>query len=110
MWLTDLEPKFYGMPEGDSWQEVPYIADARGVHFRCPKCYVENGGPVGTHAIVCWSPAVPLTVPPGPGRWEIHGTGFRDLTLRNPAKSDSVALTDEGGCQAHFFVRDGQIL
>ena len=110
MWLTDLDPQFYGRPIGNVWPRVPYIADAVGVQFLCPLCYVENGGPVGTHAVMCWSPDVPLTVKPGPGRWEIHGTGFVDLTLRNPARSDSIALTDEGGCKAHFFVRDGRIL
>ena len=109
MLLIDLEPKFYGMPDGDLWPNVERIEDARGVQFLCPVCYAANGGPVGTHGIVCWSPAVPLSVPPGPGRWELLGTGFDDLTLRNPARSDSVALTGKGGCHAHFFVRGGRI-
>ncbi len=36
----------------------------------------------------------------------MHGTGIADLTL--VAGSSSVAL--QGGCKAHFFVRDGAIV
>jgi hypothetical protein len=43
---------------------------------------------------------------PTPGRWDFQGTGLQDLTL--VAGSSSVLLT--GGCRAHFFVRDGEIV
>jgi hypothetical protein len=81
------------------------IADADGVYFLCPKCFAENGGPIGTHSVICWRPRMPAEVLPGPGRWEFVGTGLGDLTLR--AGSSSVAL--RGGCAAHFFVEQGAI-
>ena len=46
MWLTDLEPQFYGRI-GKVWPKVPYIADAVGVQFLCPKCYARTAGRSG---------------------------------------------------------------
>lgn len=78
------------------------IEQADGVMFLCPKCYEKNGGPAGTHRIVCNRPRVPLRpgVYVGPGRWEFSGTGIDDLVLT--ASSSSVKLS--GGCAWHGFV------
>jgi len=73
--------------------------------FACPKCFESNKGLVGTHRVLCWRPRVAQTESPRPGRWEFEGTGYDDLTL--VAGSSSIAL--QGGCNAHFFVRDGKI-
>jgi hypothetical protein len=82
------------------------IADAQGVWFLCPKCFLENGSQAeGVHSVLCWTPGVPPSLSPGPGRWEILGTGIDDLTLR--ASSSSVQITS--GCMAHFFVTDGDV-
>ncbi len=119
---TDTWQRIVGPPE--TWHErgepledvtgprdhhvyVDTLAEAQGVTFLCPKCFLANGGPKGTHSIVCWAPVVPQTVDPKPGRWELVGTGFADLTLR--AGSSSVLLTDAAGCRAHFFVTNGEI-
>lgn len=83
------------------------LVSAEGVIFLCPKCHATNGGPVGTHSVICWRPCVPQTEDPKPGRWEFEGTGLADLTL--VAGSSSVLLTGEG-CHAHFFVRAGEIV
>ena len=97
----------------DGYQQqarVESIKQAQGVRFLCPKCYEANGGPVGTHAVICWSPAVPDRFDPKPGRWVLLGTGFDDLTLGPPpGRSASVLLTSRGGCQAHFFVENGAV-
>lgn len=80
---------------------------ADAVMFLCPKCFTENGGPVRTHRVICNRPRVPL-IPEkyvGPGRWEFQGTGIDDLTL--VAGSSSILL--QGGCGAHFFIRNGGI-
>ena len=73
--------------------------------FLCPRCFQTNQGPVGTHRVICWRPHVPQSFFPVPGRWEMEGSGLSDLTL--VAGSSSVLL--RGGCDAHFFVRGGEI-
>ena len=111
--LTDLEPQFVrswvasaspGWKRG--WTEVDSIWKADGVHFLCPTCFAQNGGPVGTHLILCWTPEAPKDMPPGPGSWSMSGTGYNDLTLS--ASSSSICIPT--GCKAHFFVRDGEIV
>lgn len=106
MKLTDLEPEWvvfekqkYGVDRRDNLQ------DAQGIMFLCPKCFDANGGPVGTHAVICWfkGRGVPDTEPPKPGRWEVSGIGFGNLTLK-----PSVHLSGEGGCQWHGFITNGE--
>ncbi len=84
---------------------VATLAEAEGIFFLCPVCFKANGGPVGTHGIICWTPKVPPDAQPGPGRWELVGSSFEDLSLR--AGSSSIKLT--GGCEAHFHVTNGNI-
>jgi len=91
--------------EHEYWIPAETFTEADGVGFLCPVCFEENGGPVGTHAVICWRPHVPSHVDPKPGRWEFAGTTLDDLTL--VAGSSSVLL--RGGCGAHFFVRSGRI-
>ncbi len=108
--LTDLEPRFLRYEcraDGVHHVEVDSIAEAQGLMFLCPKCYVANGGCVGTHRIICWSRSrgVPDDAKPGPGRWDLVGTGFDDLSLL--AGSSSVQLL--GGCNWHGFVTGGEV-
>ena len=106
MKLADLDAKFLKRDDSHHFRFVDALAEADGIEFLCPKCFKENGGPVGTHAVICWSPSVPQDTLPTPGRWEMRGSGLADLTL--VAGSSSVLL--QGGCNAHFFVRDGVIV
>lgn len=109
MRLSELKPKFKRIEQRDGHtyfvSEGVTIENADGICFLCPKCFVEKGGPVGTHRIICWRPRIPLSESPGPGRWEFQGTSIDDLTL--VAGSSSIKL--EGGCQAHFFIQKGEI-
>lgn len=106
MKLIELEPTFLVIEEpGKIYQMVDEIAGADGVQFLCPKCFAENGGPVGTHSVLCWAPHVPQTESPKPGRWELVGTGYADLTLR--AGSSSILLTS--GCKWHGLVTNGEV-
>jgi len=90
------------------WQ-VPTenIAEADGVAFMCPKCFLANGGSVGTHWVLCWRPRVPADVAPKPGRWEFVGTMLDDLTLT--AGSSSILLSGPG-CGAHFWIERGAVV
>lgn len=105
MKLTDLEPKFLKLVSNRSFQTVNEIA-SDGLLFLCPKCFIENNGPVGTHSIICWAPHIPLSPElTGPGRWAMQGTSYEDLSL--VAGSSSILL--QGGCNAHFFIERGSI-
>ena len=112
MRLLDLQPQFLSYREENDGQRRVFhrwevtIGEAHGVMFKCPRCWRDNGGPVGTHSIVCWSPSVPDNATPGPGRWTMMGTGLGDLSL--VAGSSSVQL--HGGCRWHGFVRNGEVI
>lgn len=85
--------------------------EANGLLFLCPKCFVANGGPIGTHSVICWFAGVPQTIDPKPGRWMPVGTSIDDLSFvpwNDGVKqySRSVALTG-GGCAWHGFVTNG---
>lgn len=78
------------------------LAVADGIRFLCPKCFKDNGGADGTHAIV-----VPFA-----GRalhergWQVSGTKFSDLTLR-----PSISIyTEKGGCGFHGYITNGEVI
>lgn len=106
MKLTDLEPQFLKRDDDTHFHCVDSIADADGVEFVCPKCFTANGNQrPGVHSVICWSPSVPQTTSPTPGRWNLVGTGFSDLSL--VAGSSSIQLTS--GCMWHGFVANGDV-
>jgi len=109
MRLIDLEPQFVrfetriekwtrvlGDPAtwkpGDPTEEVEgprvyhvyvdTLAEAQGVRFLCPGCFAKNNGPVGTHCCIVWfaGRGVPDDADPKPGRWQVSGTGYHDLS------------------------------
>jgi hypothetical protein len=106
--LTELEPRLLKITEDPAvWRyEGVSFADADGLEFLCPKCWLENKGPIGTHAVICWKPHVPQTIAPIPGRWAHQGTGLEDVTL--VAGSSSIQLI--GGCNWHGYVRNGNVV
>lgn len=115
MKLIELDPQFLRYEEredGTYFVNVLTIAEAQGIRFLCPKCFVANGGPVGTHGVICWSRSagVPEKARPGPGRWAMRGTGPADLTLDAdpPGTQRSVLLTG-AGCGWHGFVTNGEV-
>lgn len=92
--LTDLEATFMKITEtGRSYREGVTLEEAQGVRFLCPVCFEANGGPTGTHSVLCWfrGRGVPADEAPEPGRWAVMGTGLEDLSLR-----PSIHL--RGGC------------
>jgi hypothetical protein len=125
MKLTELEPEWvnyagthshrrfsdthshvdYG--EGQDWANPPWssedIAKAQGIMFLCPTCFKKNNGPVGTESVLCWfkDRGVPDDELPGPGRWQVSGSSFDDLSL-----SPSVNVDHE---HWHGWVQNGEI-
>jgi hypothetical protein len=107
MTLLELEAEFLKWIDDSSFRRIESIAEADGIIFVCPKCFAANGNKrPGVHSVICWSPSVPQTTRPVPGRWNLVGTSLNDLSL--VAGSSSVLLTGPG-CGAHFFVRNGRI-
>jgi hypothetical protein len=106
MRLNDLAPQFLRherRPDGSVHHvHVSMLAAAQIVMFLCPVCWTQNGGPVGGHAVICWSRSRGATedAAPGPGRWALRGTGVDDLTLDGDATGGggerSVPLTGPG--------------
>lgn len=103
--LVDLKPTFLKRVDDQIFVEGVSFADADGLMFLCPKCFVEGGRVSrGVHSVICWKPHVPQTTSPIPGRWNMQGTGLHDLTL--VAGSSSIALQGEG-CKWHGFLQNG---
>jgi hypothetical protein len=106
MKLTELDPHFLKIIDDHTYHRIDVsITDADGICFLCPKCFIANNGSIGTHSVICWQPHVVQTMRPGPGRWKFLGNGYDDLSL--VAVSSSIKLT--GGCEAHFFIVNGEI-
>lgn len=107
MKLTELEPRFLKWIDDTHFSNVDKIDEADGIFFCCPLCMKNtNMHRPGVHGVICWEPNVPQTTSPTPGRWNMSGTGYGDLTLT--AGSSSILLTGEG-CKAHFFITNGEI-
>jgi hypothetical protein len=108
--LTELEPEwvaeFNPATRGHRRDESLTIATAQGIIFACPKCFIRNGGLVGTHSILVWfrDRGVPDEADPGPGRWTVSGTGFDDLTL-----DPSIDMTRNQPDEWHGWVQNGQV-
>ncbi len=106
MRLTELEPQFYRhelRPQDGRVVEynipVTELAFAQGLGFICPACKDTNG-----HYMKCWfsGRGVPDAVTPAPGRWEVSGTGYHDLSL-----SPSILII--GGCGWHGYITNGEV-
>lgn len=113
MRLIELEPEWLTLvPDKPGYRQRGVSMDeAQGIIFLCPKCFAANGGPVGTHSVICWSRSrgVPDHETPGPGRWTFAGTSFEDLTLNGdpPGNARSVLLT--AGCRWHGLITNGEV-
>lgn len=105
--LRELEAEFVKDTDGGkALTPVQTLAEADGVMYLCPKCFVANKGPVGTHRVLNWfEDKVPDDRRPT-GRWKPSGTGLDDLTFVPGKKSCSVRVTT--GCLWHGFVTKGK--
>jgi|SRR5581483_523604 len=109
MKLIDLEPRLFRLADinGDSasLERVDSLAEAQGIRFVCPKCFVSNNGPIGTHYIICLfrDKGIPNNIMQTIARWFVSGKDFSDLTL-----TPSILLPDN--CMWHGFITNGMIL
>lgn len=91
---------------------VDTLAEAQGIFMLCPRCLKDKGTNIGVHSILMWRAncGVPEEQTPGPGRWAFSGSGLDDLTLAGVnGHSDSIFI-GPGGCEAHFYIRQGQVV
>lgn len=106
-----LDAEFLVIVELGTFRRQSEKAGAHGVKFLCPKCYATNGGPVGTHSVICWSRSAgtPEEMQPKPGRWKMQGSGIHDLTLDGdqPGGGGARSIQLLGGCNWHGFIDDG---
>lgn len=88
---------------------VATLAEAQGIHFLCPACFLKNQGSVGTHW--CEISFANRNVPAEEGshnqegqpvRWAVSGSSMVDLTT-----TPSIQL--QGGCNWHGFITHGEI-
>jgi hypothetical protein len=105
MRFRDLDAVLLAIETPTTYRHVDRVADADGVRFLCPKCHAANGGPVGTHSVLCWFVGVDPALDPKPGRWIPSGTTIDDFSFVGPG-AESVLLTGPG-CGWHGFVRAG---
>lgn len=103
MRLDDLAPAFIKY-ENNSIYPADNIWEATGIEFMCPICYLNDDK---EHSIICWDSSIPQYVLPNPGRWDLEGNDFEDLSLIGNTTS-SVRLM--GGCRAHFLIKDGNVI
>lgn len=111
------DPLFY--KPGDPTEEVTgpqvwtipveTLADAQGIWFLCPACFVKNGGAVGTHSVDVTFADRGATDDQGshnregrPVRWRVSGIDFASLTLQ-----PSIDLTP--ACTWHGFITNGEV-
>lgn len=105
--LTELEPQFMQRNDDTHFTYVDSISEADGIIFLCPLCFENNNkSNIGVHMIICWNLSVPQTTEPTPGRWNLIGTGYKDLSLQ--ADSSSILLTGDG-CKWHGFITNGEV-
>lgn len=126
--LRDLNPRFlrcdvgiadelHGQPgpEGEiQWggfpvdvlTQVPTLADADGIQFLCPLCFLKNEGVVGTHRVAVYfqgrgaPPHIGKNSEGQTARWEVMGNDFLDLTL-------SPSIHIKSGCGWHGWIEHG---
>lgn len=104
--LLELEPQFMRVTEPKKrYANVDDLASAQGLLLLCPACFTKNGDSnIGVHSVLVWfrDRGVPDDEEPLPGRWEVSGTGYADLTLK-----PSVHVTK--GCMWHGFITAGEV-
>ena len=111
MKLAALEPCWVKTAPRGAIQHLESAEGAEGIRFLCPDCFSKNGGPEGTHMVLCWSRSrgAPDDALPGPGRWIIAGESFESLSFAAEPGTDKRSVQLIGGCSAHFNITNGEV-
>lgn len=101
--LRDLNAQFMRVTD-TGLEPVQTLAEADYVVFDCPKC--------GNHTEAIPFPHVPKSKY-SQARWKPSGTGIDDLTFvpytdEKGVYHGSTSVLHPEGCQAHFYVRNGE--
>lgn len=115
MRLTELEPQFmrYETSDHEYLREVDSLAEAQGVQFLCPSCFVRNNGNIGTHYIEVTFADRGVLDNQGshnregrPSRWIVSGTGYSDLTTLPSILIDEAKPACDGW---HGHITNGEV-
>ena len=96
--------------ESEHWvfEHVNTLAEAHGISFLCPKDYVKNGGPKGTHSVYVFFTGSPYAGHNSAGeevRWNVAGgTSLDDLQLTPSILLQDENLPEGDRCGWHGFV------
>jgi hypothetical protein len=105
--LSHLQASFVRKTAGGHVQH-PALQNSDGLSFLCPRCYADNGGPEGTHRILCWfEDRVGHDVQPGPGRWKAQGTSLDDVSFVPTRRTICTSVKMLGGCEWHGHIVRG---
>jgi hypothetical protein len=100
--LVDLGARFFRLGNDAALQPIDTLAGAQCVRFYCPKCLKLNGGPSGTHTVLCLFRDRGVANSVAGLRWSIGGSSLANLTLL-----PSVQLV--GGCSWHGWITQGVV-
>lgn len=127
MKLTELEPQFMRYetrpPEPESGRDpndrvrylrhVDSLAEAQGIQFLCPVCWIAHGGPIGTHGIEVSFSNRGVADDEGshnregkPSRWSASGTNYSDLTTLPSILIDPAPPACAGW---HGYITNGEV-
>jgi len=115
MRLIDLEPQFmrYVSTDHEYLHYVDTLAEAQGVKFLCPSCFVRNKGAIGTHGIEVSFTGRGVQDHQGshnregkPSRWNASGSSYADLTLTPSVLIDEAKPACDGW---HGHITNGEI-
>jgi len=112
--LLELEPQFVRYvkeADGEYLHHVDSLAQAQGIQFLCPSCFVRNKGPIGTHLIEVALAGRGVSDSQGshnrrgkPSRWTAVGSGYGDLTLTPSVLTDPAKPACDGW---HGYITNG---
>lgn len=115
MKLIELEPQFlrYETSDHEFLRATDSLADAQGIRFLCPVCFIKNSGPVGTHGIEVSFAGRGVKDNQGshnregkPSRWNVTGTDYGDLTTQPSILIDPAPPACAGW---HGFITSGEV-
>lgn len=109
MRLLELQPHFFVLKtdygedgERRYFHHIDDFNKATGMRFLCPKCFIENGGEIGTHQLIVW-----FANHGAPQGWNVVGTGYNDISFVPPGLTSIQAV---GGCAVHIQITNGEVI
>lgn len=117
MRLSELNPEFKKINGDMSLSSTIDVNEAHCLLMLCPKCFRQNNGEVGTHSLIIYfkdritpefneeKKTILKDMYDSRYKWKVSGGSFENFTVE-----PSVLLGKGGGCTAHFFITNGEII